>query len=153
MTAQRWGSSDRGDTLVEVLIAMAILGMAGVAVIAGLGLAAKSSDIHRKDTTGSSYLRNYAEDIQKYIESHPSAYVGCSPDYSATKVGFSTPPSFNTPTVTVTSINSTGNAVPCGSDSGLQLLGLTLGSTDGRASESLSIVVRDPCDTSTLCVT
>ena len=146
-------SSDRGDTLIEVLIAIAILGMAGVAVMAGLGLAAKSSDIHRKDTTASSSLRTYAEDIQKYLESHPSAYVGCSPDYSPATVGFSVPAGFNAPTVTVTSINATGGSVACGSDNGLQLLGLTLASADGRTSESLSIVVRAPCDTSTLCTT
>lgn len=59
----RW-RSDRGETLVELLVAMAILGIAGVAIMTGLMVSVKTSDQHSKAATGGAYVRNWAERIQ-----------------------------------------------------------------------------------------
>ena len=70
-----WGS-DRGESLVEVLLSLTILGIAGVAIMAGLQLSVTASDIHRKQTTGSAYARSYAEAIQRYVAA--GNYAACA---------------------------------------------------------------------------
>src|SRR5690348_15563467 len=82
--------SDRGESLVEVLVALSILGVAAVAILAGLQLSVKTSDIHRKETTGGAYARSYAEAIERYVASAADHYVTCAPAnaYSPATVGF-----------------------------------------------------------------
>lgn len=146
-----------GETLVEVLVAVAILGLAGVALLAGMGLAAKASDIHRKETTGGAQVSAYAEDIQRYVANDPSAWdcagALAGTAYSPTTVGFATPAGFSDPTYTAAALNqnASGQIVTgssCSPDSGLQLLTLSLASTDGGATERATFVLRRPCDTS-----
>ncbi len=70
-------TSDAGVTLIETLVALSILAIAGVAIMAGLQLAVKSSDIHRKQSTGGSAVRTYAEAIEKYLDADGN-YVPCA---------------------------------------------------------------------------
>jgi hypothetical protein len=153
VTGSRIDHDDQGETLVEVLVAVVILGLAGVAVLAGMALAAKASDIHRKETTGGAQVRTWAEDIQSYVTNDPTKYAGCatqSTAYLGPAVSFATPSAFKTPSYTVQSIiqNATGQVtnVACGSDVGLQLITLTLASTDAKATEKLTFILRRPCD-------
>lgn len=154
MIRARAQRGDTGETLVEVLVAVAILGLAGVAVLAGMGLAAKASNIHRKETTGSAQVSAYAEDIQRYVTNNPSAWdcANAGTAYSPATVGFGTPTGFNDPTYSATPLsqNAAGQVVTgsCSPDSGLQLLTLSLASTDGGATEHATFVLRRPCDTS-----
>ena len=53
-----------------MLVALVILGIAAVAILAGLQLSVKASDIHRKQTLGGAYVRGYAEAIEKYLDTH-----------------------------------------------------------------------------------
>lgn len=156
MLGRNRASNDQGETLVEVLVAVAILGLAGVAVLVGMGLAAKASRIHRAETTGSAQLRSYAEDIQQTVTNDPTKYTtACANQataYLGSAVGFSTPTGFNDPTYTIQSIgqNSSGQVinVGCGStDVGLQKLTLSMASKDGSTTETLAFVLRRPCDT------
>lgn len=80
---------ERGETLVEVLVALSILGVAAVAILAGLQLSAKASDINRKQTSGGAYVRGYAEAIEKYLTTS-SNYVRCATtgSYAPGVVGF-----------------------------------------------------------------
>lgn len=150
----RIGADDRGETLVEVLAAIVILGLAGVAVMAGLMLSVKASDIHRKETTGGSYVRSLAEAIQEYVATPGTThYVPCAGanDYrtSAVVSRLGLPAGYTATQAAAKSVGPTGAADPgCTSDTGVQQLALTVSSNDGRAAEKLVIVVRKPCDPS-----
>jgi len=143
MTRRRmhW-ADDRGESLVEILVALVILGIAGVAILAGMQMSVQASDIHRKQTTSGAYVRSYAEAIQNFVAENPGAFR-CSPDYSAGNVGFSAPAGY-TPTYTMSALGGGGAAAACSTDT-VQLVRLTLSSTDGRADEHLSFVLRRPC--------
>jgi prepilin-type N-terminal cleavage/methylation domain-containing protein len=43
--------SSSGETLVELLVAMSILGVAVVALVSGIGTSVLVSDVHRKEAT------------------------------------------------------------------------------------------------------
>ena len=55
---------ERGETLVELVVALAILGIAGVAVLTGMMLNVRASSANRNEAGGSSYARSAAEAIQ-----------------------------------------------------------------------------------------
>ena len=68
--------SDRGETLIELVVAVAILGIAAVAILAGLMLSVRTSDIHRNDATGGAYVRSFAEAIQTDVDAN--GYKPCA---------------------------------------------------------------------------
>ena len=144
---------ERGETLVEVLVALSILGVAAVAILAGLQLSVKTSDIHRKETTGGAYARSYAEAIEQYVASAPDHYVACAPAdaYSPATVGFATqlPAGFSGTQAAALRVAPDGVAGTCsGNDTGVQQVTLTVSSSDGRASEKLAVLLRRPCSSS-----
>src|SRR4051812_14134644 len=99
MTAERTGMrNDSGETLIEVLVAIVILGIAAVAILGGLQLSVAASDIHRKQTTGGAYARSYAEAVERYVAADPSNYRPCATAnaYTPVAVGFggALPPGF-----------------------------------------------------------
>jgi hypothetical protein len=51
-------ANDRGETLLEVLIAVVIIGVAIVAIIGGLVTSVLMSDVHRKQATAGSAVRD-----------------------------------------------------------------------------------------------
>ncbi len=69
-----------------------ILGIAGVAILAGLQLSVIASDIHRKQTSDGAYVRGYAEAIEKYLNTTGN-YVKCAGAnaYSPAAVGYTVP--------------------------------------------------------------
>lgn len=151
-----WGrriTDDRGVTLVETLVAIAILGIAGVAVLAGFQLSIKASDIHRKETTGGAYVRSYAEAIQRYLTNDPTRWVACAPasTYDLDKI-----PSDDQPADWPAGFTGKQtDAVPqvgyddptqasCTKDTSV-LVTLEVTSDDQRAVERLRIVLQRPC--------
>src|SRR5215510_16442827 len=58
---------DRGETLIELLVTVVLLGTAVVAIVAALGTAIRVSDIHRKQANGGAYVRAYAEALETYV--------------------------------------------------------------------------------------
>ena len=145
---------ERGETLVEVLVALVILSVAAVAILAGLQLSVKTSDIHRKQTTGGAYARSYAEAIERYVESAPDHYVACAPanTYSPGAVGFASelPPGFTGAQSAAQRVAPDGGvAGACsGNDTGVQQVVITVSSNDGRAAEELAVLLRRPCSAS-----
>ena len=146
--------SDRGETLVEMLVAIAIIGVAGVAILAGLRVSVATSDIHRKQTTGSAYARSYAEAITEYVASAASHYVPCAGAnaYSAATVGFvgQLPAGYTASHTAAQRVPPTGGAagVCSANDSGVQRIDIQIATPDGRAAEDLTVLLRNPCDTS-----
>lgn len=139
-TRGRSGSNDEGETLIELIIAVAIIGIAVVAIVGGIATTILMSDVHRKQTTASASVRNYAEAVETYVATGPTSI-----DYS--DVVFPMPPGGGfEPELT---------PVGCWDDNSkkfisytpgcpVQKLTLNVTSTDKRASESLVMVVRKP---------
>lgn len=150
--------SARGETLVELIVAMAVLSLAAVAILTGFQLAIKASDIHRKQTTGGAYVRSYAEALEKYIAasnsnyvkvpncSNPSTTYAASTPLSGGTVLFTPPTNFKATVTNVQPVSAAGALLACGAtDTGVQAVTLNVASTDGRASESLTVMVRLAC--------
>ena len=139
--------SDAGETLVEVLAALVIVGIAAAAILAGLQLTVKSSDLHRKEATGGAYVRSFAEAIQNYVDSNGYKTCGTA---ASTYAAVSVPdlPSGYTPKVT--SVQSwTGSAWGACTANGIQRLDIEVISTGNaahRATERLTVILRKPCN-------
>jgi type II secretory pathway pseudopilin PulG len=143
------GHSDDGATLVETLVAVVILGIAAVAILAGLQLSVTASDIHRKQSTGGAYVRSYAEAIEKHVSTpgadnyEPCAVPGAY-NVSAVTDQLNLPPGYTANHGAATPLTSTGAGAAC-PDKGVQRLQLTVRSSDDRAVETLIIIIRRSC--------
>ena len=54
---------ERGETLIEILATIIIMGSAIIAIVAGIAVAVNSSDEHKKYVTVDTVLRDYAEAV------------------------------------------------------------------------------------------
>jgi Tfp pilus assembly protein PilV len=141
-------TAERGETLIELLVTVLIMGVVIVAVVGGIATSILMSDIHRKQATAGAYLRNYAEALQSAVAG--GAYIACANpdghDY-ATPTGFVVPAGYAATVVagTLKYWNGTGWQSTCTTDTGLQQLTIQVASADTRASERLMVVIRKPC--------
>jgi type II secretory pathway pseudopilin PulG len=143
---RRVAHGDRGDTLLELVIAVAIMGVAMVAVLGAVVTAVVMSDTHRKQATAGAYARDYAEAIQTTVAG--GGYVACAgPSAYATPAGFSVPTGYTASIVSgsIAYWNGTAWQATCTTDSGLQRLTTQVRSDDDRAVEHLVVVLRKPC--------
>ncbi len=137
--------SDAGETLIELVIAIAILGIAAVAILGALMMSVRSSVLHRNDASGDAYVRSYAEAIQTWVDANniqPCASAAST--YQAVPVT-DLPPGY-TRAVTVQSWN--GSAWGACTADGIQRLNLTVTTTGDaahKADETLTVVLRQPC--------
>src|SRR5207247_9636520 len=98
-------TDERGETLLELLMTVVIMGITVVAIVGGISTSILMSDAHRKQSTAGAAVRDYGEAVEKYLSSGANRYtVGCaasaSPSpYRPTVVGF-TPPAGYTAAVT-----------------------------------------------------
>jgi type II secretory pathway pseudopilin PulG len=153
-------SGDRGETLLELLVAVTIMGITVVAIVGGLGTAIHVSDIHRKQASAGAYVRDYAEAIENAVAT--GGYVACATtaDYLAYgPPGFLLDPADPSRLVDtgatyrahVVSVEYwTGSSWPnpptgCSTDTGLQRVTVEVHSTDDRAQEELVVFLRKPC--------
>ena len=83
-------SSERGDTLIEILIAMTVLGIAAVALLAGFATAITSSSEHRSLASLDSSTRLAANqaiaDVQQQAQTNASPFV-CSNNFTPSFAG------------------------------------------------------------------
>ena len=68
---------DRGETLVELLVAVTILGLTVLATVGGLTTSIMASDRHEKHAMASLQVRAFAEAIQGFVANN-SGYVECT---------------------------------------------------------------------------
>ena len=128
-------NSEGGFTLVELLLAVAILGISAVAVVGGMMTSIQVSDLGRRQAEGQGEVRAYAEAVAG------AAYADCASSYTTSY----SPPAGYTATMTVAYWDGTSAFTSsCGTDTGLQRVTLTVTATDGRASETVAIARRKP---------
>lgn len=139
--------SDAGESLVELLVSVMIMGIAVTAILGALGMSATSSSLHRDQGKAQNLLHNWSEKVSA------SAYTPC-----ATAADVVAPDPL--PTGFTSSVawvhwwgGSTFNAPSCtsASDTGLQLIRLAISGSAGggmAGSASADIVVRKPCESS-----
>ena len=108
---------ERGSTLVEQLIAVAIMGTSVVAMMVGAGAIYASSAINRSNTTAGVVARDYAEAIEYSVStggwcsnSYTTSYTpptgySVSANYGACPSTSAGTPQFQTVTVTATAPN------------------------------------------------
>jgi Tfp pilus assembly protein PilV len=139
---------DRGETLIELLVTVSIMGTAFVGVLAGIGTTFIATDSHRQSATAETVVRNYAE----RIIDNEAAYVPCATTTSyASPVGFSVPSAAWSASVTSV-LSWQGDSPPtfaatCPSpDKGLQQLTLRVQSPAGnhQVTETVVITKRAP---------
>lgn len=138
------GPNDQGETLIELIMAVAIMGIAVVAIVGGIATSILMSDIHRKQATAGAYVRSYAEAVGAYAAVPGNFNASTSPSALQSAVGFAAPAGF-TATVTPPVRCWTGTTFgTCIASNTVQQVRLNVASTDSRASESLVVVVRKP---------
>ncbi|TCC60340.1 type II secretion system protein [Kribbella pittospori] len=135
--------SERGESLLEIMIAVAIMGIAVVAIMAGLTTSIMMSDIHRKQTVAAATVRTYAEAVESYVAG--SGYTPCAgaSAYSPAAIGLAVPAGY-VATATAAQSWSGSSWGACGADNGLQKVTLTV-SNGTRATERLDVILRKPC--------
>ena len=149
-TRARPGPDDKGETLIELMIAVAIMGIVVVAIVGGIATSIMMSDIHRKQATAGAYVRNYAETVVAYVAAGTPAsnanFAGASPDYSPSKVGFAAPAGGFVASVTSVQcwVDASKQFSSCTTGSSVQQVTLNIASSDSRASETLLVIVRKP---------
>ena len=131
---------ERGATLVELLVTVVILGLAVVALLAGLSTAIIVSDQHRQQAVAGAAVHSFAEAVTA------ATYVSCAGAGTyATPAGYESPPGY---TSTVTGVrywkaDTRGFVATCPSaDAGAQQVSLQVDSNKGRATATLDVVVR-----------
>ncbi|MET7290415.1 type II secretion system protein [Streptomyces sp. NPDC005573] len=127
---------EEGETLVEVLVAVVLMGVAFVAILGGIGTAIISSLTQAKVTSADSFIRSAAE----RVVSDP--YVSCASGYATP-----TPPDGYTVTVEIEYWDGVGAfGRPCpAADTGVQKVTLTVHATGPRPvrDATLEVVKRE----------
>lgn len=154
MTAiRRHLGSEGGETLVELLMTIAIIMVAATAVLGALATSISASGQHRRIAALDTVLKSYAENAKYQIQLNSSPAFACPPPSAYSTLPW-TPPVGYTPAdgygVSITAVQYwDGAATPPGFDAagpctnGLQLLTI---SATGPASgvDTMQVVVRSP---------
>ena len=163
--------TDLGETLLELLISVVLLGIATTAILGSMSSSIDASAIHEKQSTAGSILDNFAEYLQNeavapYVKcpSAPSTYNGYKNAFlvlladSSSKVYEPKYVQGGSPKYTLSVIVTPGLMQSVGDDpgvryngdcataetSGLQQLTLVVTSTDSKVDEKTIIVKRSP---------
>jgi hypothetical protein len=114
-----------------------------VAVVGGLGTAIIMSDIHRKQAGVAAHLKIFAANLESAIAASPTQYIDCAspgsyPDYTPGAP-------YDADVTQVLYWNGSSFGASCAGDTGVQLVRLRVWSTDGRADQTVDLIIRKPC--------
>jgi type II secretory pathway pseudopilin PulG len=133
---------DTGETLIELLVAIVILGISVVAILGGLAVVVQSSTLHRKQAQAQNGLRAWAEQIGA------ATYNDCATVGSFSLPSPSLPTGFTPQVTAVRYWTGTSFSTSCAADNGIQKVTLRVAGTNGLSpgfTQSLDVIVRKPC--------
>lgn len=149
---------DAGESLLEVLMAVAILGIASTAVLGGMVTSVLGSDIHRKQSEATAVLTSAAE----VLKSRGTTWIACADTTAATSdprsaepyrtavAAVDRPTGWGAPSITgIEHWDGTSFQATCYDTVAyerllrLQRVTIQVTSPDGRGNETLSLVKRD----------
>ena len=123
-------TGERGSTLVELLVATAIMGISVVGLLTGASVTAQTSGQNRSQTNNGIVARNYAESLSESVTSTNWCQT--------TAAGYG--PGYTVPTgYTVTAVFGS-----CPGASAAQFQNVTITVTSNGGTETLKTVVRLP---------
>jgi type II secretory pathway pseudopilin PulG len=138
---------ERGETLLELLVTVVIMGACFVAILGGIATTFMATDGHRQAATAEGVLRSYAERIE---DANDVAYVNCATTATYSPAGFTLPAAGWSASVTSV-LFWQGDTPPtftgtCSPDNGLQQLTLRVQSPAGghQSTRTVVIVKRKP---------
>ena len=133
--------SEAGATLVEILVAVMIVGVGFVAILGGLGTSFALSALHREQARTEAEVRRFAEAMKAATFS-----TTCPAAYTKAGIGFTVGADYSAaePVVVDYLDDSTGASTACTTTTRpLQVVRLTVTSTkDTRAEETIDVVKR-----------
>jgi type II secretory pathway pseudopilin PulG len=139
--------NERGETLIELVVAVAILGLASVAILGGLMMGIRTSVMHRNDATGGAYVRSFAEAIQTDVDAN--GYKTCA-NAASGYAGVAVPDLPTGYTKSVMAVQSwNGSSWEACTADGIQRLDLkvtTTGDNAQKGNQTLTVVLRQPCN-------
>jgi len=151
------GTGDAGTTLIEILMAVILVGIAFVALLAGLSTVALGSDIHRQQADAEVVLTSAAEHLKAPEVLHQPCAEPDNPIYLAAARSAVVPPGWDLPTSTINILavhywdgsdfaedNLCYDTPAFGNLLTLQEITLEVRSPDERAVESITIVQSPP---------
>ena len=146
--AQSASGSEAGFGLIEMLIAMAVMGIAFVALLSGMATTAASAGLHRAQAVVELELRRYAE----LVDAEPFSAGGYTrvaesddaPRSADGRVGFDALNTARFPFVAVapTCVSAASPTTPCGAAVRTQVVTIGIQTPDGRVDETIQIVKR-----------
>ena len=135
---------DAGETLVEILLSIMILGIAVAALMFGMGTAATTSGYYDRQAQQAETMRNYVAALQAL------PYVPCAAQYAPSAPGL-VPMGYSVTPAQVVGYASGAlypypAACPATGDQGAQQLRFTISQGDARVrSDELYVIKRKPC--------
>jgi type II secretory pathway pseudopilin PulG len=150
--------SEVGDTLIEVLIAVVIVGLIAVALLGALTTSLSSSADHRYLATMDTVLKSYGETARYDIELQPNAWYQPCPSWASSPPTYDVPsnrqiivsnplPDFSNYQIVLQSptyFDPVGNRSDGTTCVPKDLQVLTFSASRGGISQTLSVVVRNP---------
>ena len=152
MNGPRRRRGDGGFTLIELVVAVAIMGVCFVTIVAGMMASIFTSDIHRRQATAETVIRAYAEYVtqQQYVSCAGTGAYGASTPTGRNSAPLTLPSGFSAQTTSVAHWNGTaysssttgpGPVSGC-TDTGTQLVSIKATDSTGRDSETIDVVAR-----------
>jgi hypothetical protein len=142
-----WPARDRGESLIELLVAVTIMGITVVAVIGGLTTSIVVSDISREHAQAAAHIRAYAAQMQEAVATGGYDAVcpvteGSYPDYPSVDgfVGQVEPGSVKFWDEVVDDFVEACSI----SDTGIQMVTVVVTGPGDRVEERLNLILRRP---------
>jgi len=143
MKALRLRRGDKGDVFLELFAVAAVIGIALVAVLAGVSRNVLLPEANRKQSTAGTAAREYAEAIKTVVAA--GGYVDCgTADSYGSPSGFSPPSGYLASVGEMEYWNGAGWQHTCAPDTGLQRITVQVRSDDNRASQEVTVELRKP---------
>ncbi|MGZ6965723.1 MAG: type IV pilus modification PilV family protein, partial [Acidimicrobiia bacterium] len=123
--------SQRGDSLIEIIFAIVVIGLVVSALLAAIVTNQNGSASHRDLVTADHVLRNYAENVKQVVRT------------SCTAPGVTWSPSYTAPSgYTINTLSS--GVRTCPALTAIQQVDLSVALPNGTTTKTLSIAVRTP---------